>query len=94
MTVVSDMMLLKFVCLGLLVFGASSAFADMISPSHNCSRPIEPSQFATQADQAKYDRQVGSFEVFGEAAVVGEEGVGCAHGGSLLPLRMLLDKIK
>ncbi len=35
--------------------------ADMISPSHNCARPARPSQFATDAERAGYDRQVGAY---------------------------------
>ncbi len=55
------MTFLKSVLFGLLVFSPSSAFADMISPSHNCPKPTTPSHFATQADQAKFDRQVGAY---------------------------------
>jgi len=44
------------------IIGASPVLADMISPSHNCSKPIKLSHFASQADQAKYDRQVGAYK--------------------------------
>ena len=39
-----------------------TAFADMISPSHNCFRPARPSQFATDAERTSYDRQVGAYK--------------------------------
>jgi hypothetical protein len=35
--------------------------ADMITPSHNCSKPVNPSQFASEAEQATYRRQVNSY---------------------------------
>ena len=38
-----------------------TAFADMISPSHNCFRPARPSQFATDAERTSYDRQVRAY---------------------------------
>jgi hypothetical protein len=56
------MTFLKFILVGMLVFGSLSAFADMISPSHNCSKPMKPSHFASHADQAVFDRQVGAFK--------------------------------
>ncbi len=58
----SDLTISKSILIGLLVFASLSAFADMISPSHNCSKPMKPSHFASQADQAVFDRQVGSFK--------------------------------
>ena len=44
------------------VVGPSSVFADMISPSHTCAKPIQPSQFATREDHANFDRQVGKYK--------------------------------
>ncbi len=44
------------------VTGASPVFADMISPSHTCSKPIKVSQFASQAEQARFDRQVRAYK--------------------------------
>ncbi len=44
------------------VIGASPAYADMISPSHTCSKPIKVSHFASQAEQAKFDRQVRAYK--------------------------------
>ena len=52
----------KSILIGILVFASLSAFADMISPSHNCSKPMKPSHFASQADQALFDRQVAAFK--------------------------------
>lgn len=42
----------------LLVLGAAPVSADMISPSHSCSKPIEPSHFASRADRDKFGREV------------------------------------
>ena len=39
-----------------------SGFADMISPSHNCLRPARPSQFATDAEEASYQRNIGTYK--------------------------------
>lgn len=36
--------------------------ADMISPSHNCSKPGTPSQFATDAERRAFDRQVRTYK--------------------------------
>jgi len=44
------------------VIGASPVFADMISPSHTCSKPITPSHFANRHDLANFDRQVGKYK--------------------------------
>ncbi len=44
------------------IIWASPVLSDIISPSHNCSKPIKLSHFASQADQAKYDRQVGAYK--------------------------------
>ncbi len=46
----------------LAMIGASSVFADMITPSHTCARPITPSQFAPREDLTNYDRQVGKYK--------------------------------
>jgi hypothetical protein len=40
-----------------LIIGASPVFADIITPSHNCSKPIKPSQFASQMDRSNFDRE-------------------------------------
>ena len=45
-----------------IMMGASSVLADMISPSHTCPKPIKPSHFATQSEQANYDRQVRDYK--------------------------------
>ena len=55
------MTFLKSVLFGLLVFGPSSAFADMISPSHTCAKPMKPSQFATRVENANFNRQIGKY---------------------------------
>ena len=44
------------------VIGASPVFADMISPSHTCAKPITPSQFANRGDLVNFDRQVGKYK--------------------------------
>ncbi len=44
------------------VIGASPVFADMISPSHTCAKPMKPSLFATRADHANFNRQVGKYK--------------------------------
>ena len=36
--------------------------ADMISPSHNCSKPATPSAFATDSEILTNDRQVRSYK--------------------------------
>ena len=41
---------------------ASPSFGDMISPSHNCSKPMKPSHFADQATLSEFDRQVGAYK--------------------------------
>ena len=57
------MTFMQSVLIGLLaMIGASSVFADMITPSHTCAKPITPSQFATREDHAKFDRQVGKYK--------------------------------
>ena len=38
-----------------------SVNADMITPSHNCSKPVNVSQFATEGERASYQRQLGSY---------------------------------
>ena len=40
----------------------TTIFADMISPSHNCSKPARPSQFATDAERTSNDRQIGIYK--------------------------------
>lgn len=35
--------------------------ADMIMPSHNCSRPASPSHFASEAERIAYRRQAGLY---------------------------------
>jgi hypothetical protein len=47
--------------LALLVLLPLSVHADMITPSHNCSKPVNRSQFASEAEQATYRRQVNSY---------------------------------
>ncbi len=46
----------------LLMIGAAPVFADMITPSHTCAKPIELSQFATREDHAHFNRQVGKYK--------------------------------
>jgi len=45
-----------------LMTGGLLVFADMISPSHTCVKPIKPSQFATREDRARFDRQIGKYK--------------------------------
>ncbi len=45
-----------------LGIGGSPVFADMISPSHTCAKPITLSHFANREDLANYDRQVGKYK--------------------------------
>ena len=47
--------------LALLALLPVAVYADMITPSHNCSKPLNPSQFASEAEQATYRRQVNSY---------------------------------
>ena len=57
------MTLKQAVVVGLLVVtSAVPVFADMISPSHTCSKPIRPSQFANRQDLTNFDRQVGKYK--------------------------------
>ena len=57
------MKLLQSVLFGLLLLlGTVQIFADMISPSHNCPKPITPSHFASQTDRTTFDRQVGAYK--------------------------------
>jgi hypothetical protein len=39
-----------------------TAYADMITPSHNCSKPNTPSQFSTDAERRAFDRQVRTYK--------------------------------
>jgi hypothetical protein len=48
--------------IALLVLLPLSVNADMITPSHNCSRPVKPSQFSMPVEQASYERQVGAYK--------------------------------
>jgi len=36
--------------------------ADMISPSHSCSKPNAPSQFATDSEHRSFDRQIRTYK--------------------------------
>ena len=57
------MTLKQAVVVGLLVVPvAVPVFADMISPSHTCAKPITPSQFANRQDLTNFDRQVGKYK--------------------------------
>ena len=48
--------------LAVLVLLPLSVHADMITPSHSCAKPVKPSQFANEAAQATYRRQVTSYK--------------------------------
>ncbi len=36
--------------------------ADMITPSHNCSKPSNPSHFATEAERGAFNRQIRTYK--------------------------------
>ena len=48
--------------IAVLVLLPLTVYADMITPSHNCSEPTHPSQLATEAERFTFDRQVRSYK--------------------------------
>ena len=48
--------------LALLALLPVSVYADMITPTHNCAKPLIPSQFATESERAASRRQVTSYK--------------------------------
>ena len=48
--------------LALLALLPVVVYADMITPSHNCSKPLNPSQFATEAERAAFTRRESSYK--------------------------------
>ena len=52
----------KIALLALSTLMPLSASADMISPTHNCARPSNPSQFATEGERASFQRQISAYK--------------------------------
>jgi len=48
--------------LTLLVLLPLTVYADMITPSHNCSKPNASSQFATDSEHRAFDRQIRTYK--------------------------------
>ncbi len=48
--------------LALLALLPVAVYADMITPTHNCSKPLNPSHFSTEAERAAFMRRERAYK--------------------------------